>query len=115
MHVVWESRMIRYVALTVIFLSLGASFSQAQEDAVIKWTKGDSVMPKSEKIQLRCGWDTPYSITDIQWPAVVQKVNGHWLLIGDDGTNRVGGKPISGWVSKGDVLRFRSAKPDRLL
>lgn len=96
-------------------VSFAASLSEAQDEAPVKWTKGDLVMPKSEKIELKWGWETVFKVTDIHWPAAVQKVNGHWLLIGDDGTNRVDGKPISGWISNADVSKFRAAKRDRLV
>jgi tetratricopeptide (TPR) repeat protein len=107
--------MFRRGCLIVALLLLAASLSRAQDDAPTKWVKGDQVMPKREKIELKCRETTLYGITDIKWPATVKQINGHWLQIGDDGTNRVDGKPIVGWVSKTDVLKFKAAKPDKIL
>jgi tetratricopeptide (TPR) repeat protein len=107
--------MSRQVLLSIAVLIIAAPLSRAQNEAPTKWVKGDQVMPKNEKIELKCGTRTLYSVTDVKWPVVVQKVNGHWLMFGDDGTNRVDGKAIKGWVSSSDVIKFRPAKPNQIV
>lgn len=95
-----------------------------------KWSKGDLIMPKSGDIQLMSRWWPIASVYDIHWPASIEKIDGQWLLIGDEGTNTIipelarlqhtlsgcgdcssvtavsGAKPIKAWVRKDDAVKL---------
>jgi tetratricopeptide (TPR) repeat protein len=98
-------RSVRFFAALLWLLFAGNAQCWGQV-ASVKWAEGDLLMPKSGKIQLRFGTDPVAAITDIQWPATVQKVKGHWLLIGDDGSFRADGKIVRGWVSNKEVVQI---------
>jgi len=45
---------------------------------------------------------------DFQWPATVERIDGQWLWISDDGRSSPQGLPTNGWVSKNDVILLDS-------
>ena len=68
---------------------------------------GSRIMPKSDQLLLRVGSQYTGDVYQIEWPATVERVEGQWLWIADRGGYDV--PPVSGWVSKEDVLTFNDA------
>src|SRR4029077_8858305 len=68
---------------------------------------GQSIVPKHEHIDVRVSPMCPTRVAtglDFPWPATVERVDGQWLRITDDGSYSVMGRPLEGWVSKNDVV-----------
>ena len=66
------------------------------------------IMPKSDQLFLRVGQEVSGDAYQIAWPATVERVEGQWLWIVDQGGYRV--PVVSGWVSKDQVLRLDEAQ-----
>jgi hypothetical protein len=64
-------------------------------------------MPKSDQLVIRVGQEIVGDMYQIEWPVTVERVEGQWLRISDQGG--YGLPPISGWVSKEDVLQLGEA------
>jgi tetratricopeptide (TPR) repeat protein len=93
-----------FLSLTVACLSC---LSTTPARAVDPW-KGARVLPKSSQVRLsgdaeRVSGRDAGSIFEIAWPARVEKIDGQWILIRDDGGYSV--PPVAGWVRKQDMLR----------
>ena len=65
------------------------------------------IMPKSDQVVLRVGQAVTANVYQIEWPAVVERVEGQWLWIVD--RNGYSVPPASGWVSNEDVLKLSDA------
>ena len=64
-------------------------------------------MPKSDQLLLRDGREITGDVYQIAWPAAVERIEGQWLWVADHGGYCV--PPVSGWVSKDEVLKFNEA------
>lgn len=65
---------------------------------------GGSILPKVELLTVRSEGTYTAVESDFGWPATIVKTEGQWLLITDDGQNRIDGRPSAGWVRKVDVI-----------
>ena len=65
-------------------------------------------MPKSDRLRLQTGRQYSGSVYDVAWPARVQKIEGQWLWLADEGGRSV--PPVAGWVRKDDVLPLDEAQ-----
>jgi hypothetical protein len=63
-----------------------------------------SILPKHERMDVMINGVVVAQEGDFQWPAKVQKIDGQWLWIVDDGRSRADGRPSEGWVRKSDVI-----------
>ena len=70
--------------------------------------QGAQIMPKSDQVLLRSGQEITGDVYQIEWPATVERIEGQWLWISDQGA--VGVPAASGWVSKSDVLKLDEAQ-----
>jgi hypothetical protein len=70
---------------------------------------GCQIMPKSDQFQIEAREEKEHSggIFDIAWPATVEKTNGRWLFIRDEGG--YSNPPVAGWVYADNVLRIESS------
>ena len=82
--------------LCCVWCSLATAASGAD-----KW-RGARVVPKSDQVRLQTARQYSGSVYDLAWPARVQKIEGQWLWLADDGSRSV--PPVAGWVRKDDVL-----------
>ena len=66
-------------------------------------------MPKSEQLQIEAHRekDRAGSVYDICWPATVEKTDGRWLFVRDEGG--YSNPPTAGWVYADDVLKLDDA------
>jgi hypothetical protein len=64
-------------------------------------------MPKSDQLVLRAGPQFTADVYAIEWPATVERIEGQWLRISDH--SGYGVPPVSGWVSKEEVLNVADA------
>ncbi len=65
------------------------------------------IMPKSDQVLLRCGREITGDAYQIAWPAAVERIEGQWLRVTDQGGYCV--PPVSGWVRKDEVLKLNQA------
>ncbi len=65
------------------------------------------IMPKSDQVLLRCGREVTGDAYQIAWPAAVERIEGQWLRVTDQGGYCV--PPVSGWVRKDEVLKLNQA------
>ena len=65
------------------------------------------IMPKSDQVLLRCGREITGDAYQIALPATVERIEGQWLRVADQGGYRV--PPVSGWVRKDEVLKLNQA------
>jgi tetratricopeptide (TPR) repeat protein len=65
------------------------------------------IMPKSDQLLIRDGREITGDVYQIAWPATVERIEGQWLKVVDNGGYRV--PAVSGWVSKDEVLKFDEA------
>jgi predicted secreted protein len=72
--------------------------------------QGVSVMPKSDQLQIRSqpGGYSKGDLFQIAWPAVVEKTDGRWLKIRDEGGYAANG--LAGWVYADEVLKSDNAQ-----
>jgi hypothetical protein len=81
--------------------------------AVDPWG-GAQVLPKSSQTRLR---GEPQRVTErdagsvlqIAWPAAVEKIDGNWLFLRDQGGYSA--PPVCGWVRKEEMLRLSEDEP----
>jgi hypothetical protein len=75
--------------------------------AVDPWQRA-AVLPKSSQVRLmgyehRVTSRDAGSVFQIAWPASVEKIDGQWIFIRDEGG--YSSPPVAGWVRKRDMLR----------
>lgn len=97
---------------------LGVSALVALVDGVAQGDlySGNEILPKHERLVVKIGSKPVADEADFEWPVRVERVNGQWLWITDDGSHHVEWqanqgwvpKPIRGWVSKNDVILLES-------
>jgi tetratricopeptide (TPR) repeat protein len=88
---------VAWIVLSAV--GVGASWS----DATILPKKLDLQLQKSPASRATVG-----GVNEIAWPAKVQKIDGQWLQIADEGG--YGAKPLEGWVRKGDAVKIGDAQ-----
>jgi tetratricopeptide (TPR) repeat protein len=62
------------------------------------------ILPKYGRLKAQVENQEVADEMDFEWPTTVERVNGQWLWITDDGHFSADGKPRKGWVSKNDVI-----------
>ncbi len=70
--------------------------------------QGARIMPKSDQVLLRTGQEITGDVYQIEWPANVERIEGQWLFVSDQGA--IGVPATSGWVRKDDVLKLAEAQ-----
>ncbi len=91
-----------------MFVIAGCAFALLAASADAAGWKGVAVMPKNAKFQLENNDAVTATIYDIGWPATVERTEGRYLFIRDDGG--YGQKPASGWVYSDDVVKLDGAR-----
>jgi tetratricopeptide (TPR) repeat protein len=91
-----------------IALAVSLTLTAASAEAAQSW-RGAQVMPKSEQLQIEAHGekDRAGTIYDLAWPATVEKSEGRWLFLRDEGG--YSNPPVAGWVYADDVLTLEDA------
>ncbi len=90
-----------------IALTLAVSLQTAAAWAGQSW-QGARVMPKSDQFQLQVEGRVTGDVYQVAWPATVEKTEGRWLWIRDEGGYSSPG--AAGWVYADDVLKLDDAR-----
>jgi tetratricopeptide (TPR) repeat protein len=93
----FRSSLCRFVALAALATPAGIAHGA---DPYLN----QSIVPKFEHLTARADSQPVGTEMDFDWPLPVERVNGQWLWITDDGHFSVAGQPRGGWVSKNDVV-----------
>jgi hypothetical protein len=65
------------------------------------------IMPKHEHVIVHTQSMPQASEMDFEWPVTVERVDGQWLWIRNDGSYSMLGRPVAGWISKNDVILIK--------
>lgn len=88
--------------LLLVAIALFLSRSASADDWV-----GRKVMPKSATTLLMSGSQVVGDVTSISWPATIQKANGTWFRVEDDGS--MSNPRVAGWIRDDDVIELNLA------
>lgn len=71
------------------------------------WEVGKLIVPTRAEVVLKIGREVVAHGDEVDWPRRVRRINGQWLWIEDVGL--VGGRPLSGWVRKSEMVPVEDA------
>jgi tetratricopeptide (TPR) repeat protein len=93
--------------LLAVFVLIEVLTSPVWTSAADPYT-GNQILPKHEHLDVKVGNSVVATEMDFVWPVTVDRVNGQWLWVIDEGPGSPNGSRVEGWVSKNDVVLLQN-------